>query len=99
MPTLYQSAEQQSALPGSESDLLQKQKIVAELSSLHAPCKAVFLWSVLLQDTADSHTSKKVACQDAAPLAIVMKGEWLEGDDKDVLHQIMQYLTNSLSTR
>ncbi|KAL5477747.1 hypothetical protein EMCRGX_G024585 [Ephydatia muelleri] len=93
--------EQQSSTGGPKNDgqdnLAQKQKIMEELASLHTPCHAEFLWSTALQETAASPVSKKGACQEVSPLGVVMRGEWLEGDDRDVVHQIMQYLTNSMA--
>ena len=79
--------------------MLQRQKLTAELASLHTPCKAAFLWTIALQEAAPSHVPKRVACEEPSQLGIVMKGEWLEGDDRDVLHQILQYLTNALSVQ
>ena len=82
-----------------QDNLAQKQKIMEELASLHTPCHAEFLWSTALQETAASPMSKKGACQEVSPLGVVMRGEWLEGDDRDVVHQIMQYLTNSMAVQ
>lgn len=93
--------QDESSVPGNDAQdsCAQKQKIMDDLNSLSTPCHAVFIWSIVLEETAAIPTSKEVTCPGTSPLGVVMRGEWLEGDNKDIIHQIMQYLSNNLGTQ
>ena len=100
----FSSDTHQSDLPDApiqdgQDNLAQRQKLMDELTSLHTPCHAEFLWTTALQERAAGPVAKKGACLGACPLGVVMRGEWLEGEDRDIVHQIVQYLNNSMDVQ
>ena len=86
-----------------------KETIRTQIEALKTPCYALFTCTVSVSSQVDSGPSKKKrksketsetknVCSSTCSGPISVTFEWIEGDSKDLLHQIMQYLRNTMVT-
>ena len=83
----------------------EKEQIEAELASLCTPCKMEFTARIKLQEQAAERSSVKkrkkgaMAAGGGMERAVCVELDWIEGDqDKDLLHQLLQYLQNKMNS-
>ena len=71
-----------------------------EIESLCTPCNVEFECSVLLSIAEKPHGQRhkrpKLSTETAMPESISLSLEFIQGDNKDLLHQISQYLKNKI---
>ena len=86
-----------------------KETIWTQIEALKTPCYALFTCTVSVSNLVDSGPSKKLrksketsetkkVCSSTCSGPISVTFEWIEGDSKDLLHQILQYLRNTMVT-
>ncbi len=84
-------------------------KALSELEALSTPCHVRFICSLVSNSVSHEieHSPKKkrklspdearkTVTRKAASFGMYAELEWVEGEDKDTLHQILQYLNNKL---
>ena len=95
-PSLMTSHTAKSELEASEH------KIMAELEALSTPCLIQFSCSLGYTHQEESSPKKRKLDTKAKALpkgeedGLCVQFEWIDGKDKDSLHQIVQYLQNKL---